>query len=156
MSGSDIPASGAATSVWQVGRKAGSGSSFSCPNFHLLLHVYGSPAVTGCPWLKCPSRAESCCSLFLMELRFTGSKVLAWLNTRPIAKADSSYQMNLSWAMLSPALFETNSFETTTTAFSSCFFSFSDIFSTLLDLSIPPLHFPKLSHFLWLRCTTVF
>lgn len=77
MSGSDIPALGVATSVRQMGEEGGEWQQLQLPDFPLLLHVCQSPEVTDYPSLKCPSWTESCCSLFSVSLRFTGSKVLA-------------------------------------------------------------------------------
>lgn len=85
MSGSDIPAFKAATSVRQVGEEGREWQQLQLLNFPLLLHVCQSPVVTGYPSLKCPSWTEICCSLFLVRLRFTRSKVLALLDIRPQA-----------------------------------------------------------------------
>lgn len=63
----------------------------------------------------------------------------AWCFLKPSARGEGGVQ-----------------FETPAAAFSSCFFNFSDIFSTLLDLSIPACNFTKLSHFLCLHCAVVF
>lgn len=61
MSGSDIPALGAATSVRWVGEEGREGQQLQLSNFPLLLlHVWQSPVVTGYPSLKCPSWTESC------------------------------------------------------------------------------------------------
>lgn len=106
MSASEIPALGATTSVRQVGRKAGSGGSFSSPIFICCCMSIGAPRSQVALNLNVlpRQRVGACFSQWGWDLPDQSFWICMTYGCRPYCKSQLFLETSLSCVMLSPAL----------------------------------------------------